>query len=151
MSRIKNLSAAALLIFITVSAIIPFSTSVFAAKHCHKNCISSDFNCDTTSKVSKHSSHNKVGPTNLECNNNSTIISDSTITRSTNGTNNGDFTSPTVVSTDPKDNDNNVSPDTKTLTVTFSENIDKNTVDTGSLTLDPNVGTGPTVQSVCQR
>jgi Bacterial Ig-like domain len=53
-----------------------------------------------------------------------------------------------VVSTDPKDNDNNVTPNTKTITVTFSENIDKNTVNTGSLTLDPNVGTGPTVLSV---
>lgn len=65
---------------------------------------------------------------------------------SSSSSSNNDFTSPTVKSTSPKDNDNNVDPSTNTVTVTFSEKIDKNTVDTGSLTLDPNVGSGPSIQ-----
>ena len=49
--------------------------------------------------------------------------------------NNDDFTSPTVKSTDPSDGDNNVPTDLSQITVTFSEKIDKNSVDTGSLSV----------------
>lgn len=61
--------------------------------------------------------------------------------------NNGDFTSPTVKSTDPKDNANNVPVDTQ-ITVTFSEKMDKNSIDTGSLSLSSNGAIiVPTIQS----
>jgi len=144
-----KLSIIVVVMLVTVSAIIPSSTFtfVFAKKHCHKNCISSDFNCDTNSKISKRSTHNKVGPTNLECKNNSTIISDSTITESNNGTNNEDHTSPTIVSTVPKDNDNNVPLDTQII-VTFSEKMDKNSIDIQSLSLSGEIGNTPSIESV---
>lgn len=61
--------------------------------------------------------------------------------------NNGDFTSPTVKSTDPKDNDNNVPVDTQ-ITVTFSEKMDKNSIDTGSLSLVPDVGNSASISKV---
>jgi len=61
-----------------------------------------------------------------------------------------DFTSPTVKSTDPSDGDNNVPSDLSEIKVTFSENIDKNSVDTGSLSVFINSGTGtsPDIDSV---
>ena len=49
--------------------------------------------------------------------------------------NNDDFTSPEVKSTDPSDGDNNVPTDLSQITVTFSEKIDQNTVDSGSLSV----------------
>ena len=49
--------------------------------------------------------------------------------------NNDDFTSPTVKSTDPNDGDNNVPSDLSEINVTFDESIDKNSVDTGSLSV----------------
>jgi hypothetical protein len=49
---------------------------------------------------------------------------------------NDDFTSPTVKSTNPGLNDQNVPTDTKTITVTFSEKMDGNSIDTFDLTLD---------------
>ena len=49
--------------------------------------------------------------------------------------NNDDFNSPTVKSTDPSDGDNNVPTDLSEIKVTFDESIDKNSVDTGSLSV----------------
>ena len=49
--------------------------------------------------------------------------------------NNDDFTSPGVKSTEPSDGDNNVPSDLSQITVTFSEKIDKNSVDSGSLSV----------------
>ena len=52
--------------------------------------------------------------------------------------NNDDFDSPTVKSTDPSNGDNNVPTDLSEIKVTFDESIDKNSVDTGSLSLFAN-------------
>ena len=41
----------------------------------------------------------------------------------------------TVKSTDPSDGDNNVPTDLSEIKVTFNEKIDKNSVDTGSLSV----------------
>jgi len=57
---------------------------------------------------------------------------------------NSDFTSPTVKSTDPSDGDNNVPTDLSEIKVTFDESIDKNSVDSGSLSLFTNSGFGTT-------
>lgn len=65
-----------------------------------------------------------------------------------------DFTSPTVKSTDPNDGDSNVPLDTD-VTVTFSEKIDQDTLDDGSLDIfnldtgiDPGVNANPSSKSV---
>ena len=79
--------------------------------------------------------NNDFGPTEQQCQNNSNNIKDSTVTQTSPGDNNDDFTSPTIVSTDPSNGDNNVPPDLSQITVTFSEKIDKNSVDTGSLSV----------------
>ena len=52
--------------------------------------------------------------------------------------NNDDFNSPTVKSTDPSDGDNNVPTDLSEIKVTFDESIDKNSMDTGSLSVFAN-------------
>jgi len=147
MKKLANLSAATLLTIMVISMLFPFSTYVAAAKHCHKNCNIQKFDCDTNNKISKHSTHNKIGPIDSECIGNSAIISDSTITGSTNQSNGGDITSPTIISTDPKDNENNVPVDIQ-ITVIFSEKIDKNSIDTGSLSLVPDVGNSANIQNV---
>ena len=54
---------------------------------------------------------------------------------SSDNNNNDDFNSPTVKSTDPSDGDNNVPTDLSEIKVTFDESIDKNSVDTGSLSV----------------
>ena len=54
---------------------------------------------------------------------------------SSSSSSNDDFTSPTVKSTNPSDGDNNVPTDLSEIKVTFDEKIDKNTVDTGSLSV----------------
>ena len=76
--------------------------------------------------------------TEQQCLNNSNNIKDSTVTQNSPGDNDGDFDSPTVVSTDPSDGDNNVPTDLSEITVTFSEKIDENSVDTGSLSVFAN-------------
>jgi Big-like domain-containing protein len=135
---------------ITVLALVVLiltGPNVFAGNHKHKNQKNSpNIECEINSKIDHHSNNNAIG-NRQDCINNSPNLIDSTINGPSDN-NNRDFTSPTVVSTDPSDNDNNVDPSTKTITVTFSEKIDKNTVDTGSLTLDPNVGTSPSIQDV---
>ena len=52
--------------------------------------------------------------------------------------NNDDFNSPTVKSTDPSDGDNNVPMDLSEIKVTFDESIDKDSIDSGSLSLFTN-------------
>ena len=78
------------------------------------------------------------GPTEEQCLNNSNNIKDSTVTQTSPGDNKDDFTSPTIVSMDPSNNANNVPSDLSQITVTFSEKIDKNSVDTGSLSVFAN-------------
>ena len=118
-----------------------------ADNHCHKNhdknCNHSEKNQNSSPKINceihigaqDHLNNNDFGPTEQQCQNNSNNIKDSTVTQTSPGDNNDDFTSPTIVSTDPSDGDNNVPPDLSEITVTFSEKIDKNSVDTGSLSV----------------
>jgi Bacterial Ig-like domain len=89
-------------------------------------------NCDIHIDAKDHLNDNNIGPTNQQCQNNSNNIKDSTVTQTPlNDNNQGQFT---VKSTSPSDGDNNVPLDTD-VKVTFSDSIDKNTIDTGSLTL----------------
>ena len=105
------------------------STSVFA-----KNQNSTPkINCEIHIDAEDHLNNNDFGPTEQQCLNNSNNIKDSTVIQ--NPSSNGDFESPTVVSTDPSDGDNNVPSDLSEIKVTFSENIDKNSVDSGSLSV----------------
>ena len=63
-------------------------------------------------------------------NDGSSSSSDDNCCDSSSNNNNDDFNSPTVKSTDPSDGDNNVPTDLSEIKVTFSEKIDKNSVDT---------------------
>ena len=90
-----------------------------------------------------------LGRIEQQCVNNSNNIKDSTVTQ----TSPGDFGSPTVVSTDPSDGDNNVPTDLSEIKVTFDESIDKNSVDTGSLSVfadncGNNICNDPNIQDV---
>ena len=122
-------------------------TPALADNHCHKNhdknCNHSEKNQNSSPKINceihidakEHLNNNDIGPTNQQCLTNSNNIKDSTVTQTSPGDNNGDFGSPTVVSTDPSDGDNNVPTDLSEIKVTFDESIDKNSVDTGSLSV----------------
>jgi hypothetical protein len=52
--------------------------------------------------------------------------------------NNDDFNSPTVKSTDPSNGDNNVPADLSEIKVTFDEKKDKDSIDSGSLSVFTN-------------
>src|SRR4029077_8514064 len=108
--------------------------SVFADKEKNQNSIPK-INCQIHIDAEDHLNNNDFGPNQQQCLNNSNNIKDSTVTQTSPGDNNGDFGSPTVVSTDPSDGDNNVPVDLSEIKVTFDENIDKNSVDTGSLSV----------------
>src|SRR6185503_15602628 len=89
-----------------------------------------------------------------QCLNNSNNIKDSTVTQTSPGDNNGDFGSPTVVSVDPNDNQNNVPLNTE-IKVIFDEKMDENTLDDGSLNIfnldggtEPSVNANPSSKSV---
>jgi len=127
-------------------ALILSGSNVFANSHKHKNQKNSPkIECEINSIIDHNSDNNVIG-NNQDCINNSPNIIDSTINGPSNNIS-GDFTSPTVVSTDPKDNANNVPVDTQ-ITVTFSEKMDKNSIDTGSLSLVPDVGNSASISDV---
>ena len=120
-------------------------TPVFAVNNCDKN---DDNNCSHTEKnqkstpkvkynidaeVSDHNKNTVLGPVDLQCNNSSSNIKDSTVIQ--NPPSNGNFEALTVVSTDPSDGDNNVPVDLSEIKVKFNKSIDKNSVDTQSLAL----------------
>jgi Bacterial Ig-like domain len=117
----------------TISTGLTF-VSVFADKEKNQNSIPK-INCQIHIDAEDHLNNNDFGPNQQQCLNNSNNIKDSTVTQTSPGDNNGDFGSPTVVSTDPSDGDNNVPVDLSEIKVTFDENIDKNSVDTGSLSV----------------
>ena len=73
------------------------------------------------------------GPTEQQCLNNSNNIKDSTVIQ--NPPSNGGTNSFKVVDTNPSDGDNNVTTDLSEIKVTFDKKIDKNSVDTGSLSV----------------
>jgi len=131
---------------IALVTLILTGPNVFADGHKHKNQKNSPkIECGIKSKIDHHSNNNVIG-NRQDCVNNSPNIIDSAI-NGFSGNNSGDFTSPTVASTDPKDNDNNVPVDTQ-ITVTFSEKMDKNSIDTGSLSLVPDVGNSASISKV---
>jgi hypothetical protein len=111
------------------------------ADNCKKNhdnnCNHPDENQNSNPKINCNihidatdGTNNNFGPTNQQCQNNSNNIKDSTVTQTPpNDNNQGQFT---VKSTFPSDGDNNAALDTD-VKVTFSESVDKNTIDTGSL------------------
>ena len=138
------------LVFLVFTTAMAWGAPAFADNPCHKNhdknCNHSEKNQNSSPKINceihigaeGHLNNNDFGPTNQQCQNNSNNIKDSTVTQTSPGDNNDDFTSPTVASTDPSDGDNNVPSDLSKITVTFSEKIDKNSVDTGSLSVFAN-------------
>jgi hypothetical protein len=69
------------------------------------------------------------------CNSNNSNIEDSPVIQKPSD---GDFESLAVVSTDPSDGENDFPVDLSEIKVTFNKEIDKNTVDTGSLALFAN-------------
>ena len=133
------------LVFLVFTTAMAWGAPALADNHCHKNhdknCNHSEKNQNSSPKINceihidaeDHLNNNDFGPTEQQCLNNSNNIKDSTVTQ--NPPSNGDFDSPTVVSTDPSDGDNNVPSDLSEIKVTFSEKIDKNSVDTGSLSV----------------
>jgi hypothetical protein len=154
----RNLSKIMLLSFIFLAIGLSTLTTgltsvpVFADKEKNQNS-SPKINCEIHINAEDHLNNNDFGPNEQQCLNNSNNIKDSTVTQTSPGDNNGDFGSPTVVSTDPSDGDNNVSVDLSEIKVTFDKKIDKNSVDTGSLALfADNCGTiscnSPDIQDV---
>ena len=135
------------LVFLVFTTAMAWGAPAFADNHCHKNhdknCSHSEKNQNSSPKINceihvdaeNHLNNNAFGPTEEQCLANSNNIKDSTVTQTSPGDNNDDFTSPTIVSTDPSDGDNNVPFDLSQITVTFSEKIDKNSVNTGSLSV----------------
>ena len=133
------------LVFLVFTTAMAWGVPALADSHCHKNhdknCNHSEKNQNSSPKINceihigaeDHLNNNDFGPTEQQCLNNSNNIKDSTVTQ--NPPSDGDFDSPTVVSTDPSDGDNNVPSDLSEIRVTFSEKIDKNSVDTGSLSV----------------
>ena len=77
--------------------------------------------------------NNDFGPNEQRCLNNSNNIKDSTVIQ--NSPSNGGTDSFTVVDTIPRDGDNNVSTDLSEIIVKFNKNIDKNSIDSGSLSV----------------
>ena len=133
------------LVFLVFTTAMAWGAPALADSHCHKNhdknCNDSEKNQNSSPKINciihidaeDHLNNNDLGPIEQQCLNNSNNIKDSTVTQ--NPPSNGDFDSPTVVSTDPSDGDNNVASDLSEIKVTFSESIDKNSVDAGSLSV----------------
>ena len=101
----------------------------------------------------------RIDGTNLICEMDTigSIDSNVTINNSPSGGGNGgngDFTSPTVVSVTPNDNENDVSLSTE-IKVTFDENMNQDSLDDGSIQIfnldsdvEPNVNADPSAQSV---
>ena len=84
------------------------------------------------------------------CNSNNSNIEDSPVIQKPSD---GDFESLAVVSTDPSDGENDFPVDLSEIKVTFNKEIDKNTVDTGSLALFANncsndVCNNPNIQDI---
>ena len=121
--------------------------------HSEKNQKSSPkINCEIHIDAEDHLNNNEFGPNEQQCLNNSNNIKDSTVIQ--NPPSNGEFDSPTVVSVDPNDNQNNVPLNTE-IKVTFDENMDQDTLDDGSLNIfnldtgvDPGVNANPSSKSV---
>jgi hypothetical protein len=129
-------------------------------KECKKN--EGGNNCNDTKKsVSpelecEHQIKDNEGSViDSKCTNNSQILIDSNINElPSDGGGNGDFDSPTVVSVDPNDGQNNVALNTE-IKVVFSETMDQGTLDDDSLdifnldgSVDPNVNANPSDKSV---
>ena len=108
------------------------SVPVFADKEKNQNS-SPKINCEIHIDAEDHLNNNDFGPNEQQCLNNSNNIKDSTVIQ--NPPSNGGTDSLTVVSTDPSDGDNNVPTDLSEIKVTFNKKIDKNSVDTGSLSV----------------
>ena len=130
-SVIRRLLSIGLVILVS-TAVTAWATLAFADKDCDKNedknCSHSEKNQNSSPKINceihidaeDHLNNNDFGPNKQQCLNNSNNIKDSTVTQTTPGDNNGDFDSPTVVSVDPNDNQNNVALNTE-IKVTFDE------------------------------
>ena len=71
-----------------------------------------------------HNKNSVVGPNNQLCDNDSISLIDSTLIQSSPDNGNGNFTSPTVLSVDPQDNENNVPLNTE-IRVTFDRTMDQ--------------------------
>ena len=120
-------------------------TPALADNHCHKNrdknCNQSEknqnsspkINCEIHLNAEDNLNNNDFGPNEQRCLNNSNNIKDSTVIQ--NSPSNGGTDSFTVVDTIPRDGDNNVSTDLSEIIVKFNKNIDKNSIDSGSLSV----------------
>ena len=121
-----------------------FADDGYKKKECKKN--EGDNNCNDTKKNAspelecKHEiKDNKDSTIDSECTNNSQILIDSNILESPSdgggnggGNGNGDTTRPTVVSVDPNDGQNDIPLNTQ-IKVVFSESMDQDTLDDGSV------------------
>jgi len=129
-------------------------------KECKKNeggnnCNDSKKNASPELECKHQIKDNEGSSIDSECTNNSQILTDSIIiSRPGDEGGNGDFESPTVVSVDPNDGQNNVPLNTE-IKVVFSESMDQDTLDDGSLyifnldgSVDPNVNANPSDKSV---
>jgi Chitobiase/beta-hexosaminidase C-terminal domain/Bacterial Ig-like domain len=155
---IRRLLPIGLLVLVSMTG-IAWIAPVFAENRCDNNddnnCnqpeknqkLSPKVKCKVHTDVADHNKNTVVGPIDLQCNSKNSNIRDSTVIQNPSD---GDFDPLIVVSTDPSDGDNNVPTDLSEIKVTFDENIDKDSVDSGSLSLFTNngFGTTPDVNSV---
>ncbi|MFI5405707.1 MAG: Ig-like domain-containing protein [Nitrososphaerales archaeon] len=108
------------------------SVPVFADKDKNQK-LSPKTECAVDTDVKDRNKNTAIGPIDLQCNSTNSNIRDSTVIQ--NQSPNGGFESFLVISTNPSDGDNNVPVDLSEIKVKFNKNIDKNSVDTGSLAL----------------
>ena len=143
-SEIRRFLSIGLLVFISTIE-MTWGTDVLADQKS-----SPKVECEVDTDINDHNKNTVVGPTDLQCSINSSNIRDSTVIQ--NPPSNGGSDSLKVDSTDPSDGDNNVPTDLSEIKVTFNKKIDKNSVDTGSLSLfATNCGTvcnDPDIQDV---
>ena len=142
--EIRRLLSIGLVVLVFTTA-MAWGAPALADNHCHKNhdknCNHSEKNQNSSPKINceihigaqDHLSNNDFGPNEQQCLNDSNNIKDSTVIQ--NPPSDGGFDSFIVVNTDPSDGDNNVPADLSKIKLTFSKIIDKNSVDSGSLSV----------------
>ena len=107
------------------------SEPVFADKKDSKKNQKADHKIECEIDID-HNKNSDVGPNNQLCDNDSISLIDSTLIQSSSDKGTVIYNSPTVVSVDPNDNQNNVPLNTE-IKVTFDEKMDEDTLDDGSL------------------
>ena len=122
----RNLSKLALLslgfIAIGLSTITTglTSTPVFADNEKNQK-LSPKTECEVDTDIRDHNKDTVIGPIDLQCNSTNSNIRDSTVIQ--NLPSNGDFGSPTAVSTDPSYGDNNVPVDLSEVSLGISSSL----------------------------